>query len=393
MTVLNGRKDGPAKVIMLPSAGGGIGHIARTAALARALVKRQPDIAIEFVLDAERLRPFNIDATMDMGFRPRLLPPRNSENRAGFVRACLGDADLVVDDVARYLLPLRHHIPNAAWVSILMHPIGDELFLDWPFIAQMDALIWPYAPAIGFPQELSGFEAKLVHTGPFLETSEVPEKAAARESLGFGADEKLVVYAPRGFPFGREFGHRLLSSLYRSVEKLRTEADEAIRLVLIAVNDREDLRGVSHLPARLPDWVTVKGVVPAADSLLYERAADILVAEGTSTMHEGAALGTPLLVVPGPIKETQKVAASLSEAKAARVMAIGEVTAESVQAVMAAMLSGDQRAYTDKARSLVMGGGGVAAAADLVLDILSRPRVAWTPSIYSGRQQATGGRP
>ena len=41
----------------------------------------------------------------------------------------------------RNFLPLRQIVPQAAWVSILMHPIGDELFLDWPFMAQMEALI------------------------------------------------------------------------------------------------------------------------------------------------------------------------------------------------------------------------------------------------------------
>ncbi len=66
-------------VVMVPSASGGIGHISRTATLARALRRLDPTVHIEYVLDAERLRPFNIDATMRMGYRPRLLPTRNPE--------------------------------------------------------------------------------------------------------------------------------------------------------------------------------------------------------------------------------------------------------------------------------------------------------------------------
>ena len=111
-------------VVMLPSVAGGIGHISRTAALARALKRLDPTVHVEYVLDADRLRPFNIDATMRMGFRPRLMPPRTRESRDAVARACLGDADVIVDDVARYLLPLRLAVPRAAWVSIAMHPIG-----------------------------------------------------------------------------------------------------------------------------------------------------------------------------------------------------------------------------------------------------------------------------
>ena len=44
-------------------------------------------------------------------------------------------------------------MPRAAWVSIPMTPIGDELFMDWPFMKQMDAIIWAYAPLVGIPPE------------------------------------------------------------------------------------------------------------------------------------------------------------------------------------------------------------------------------------------------
>ena len=74
-------------VVMVPSVSGGIGHISRTATLAQALRRIDPTVHIEYVLDAERLRPFNIDATMRMGYRPRLLPTRTPESRGPIVRA------------------------------------------------------------------------------------------------------------------------------------------------------------------------------------------------------------------------------------------------------------------------------------------------------------------
>ena len=150
-------------VIMMPSVSGGIGHISRTSALARMLKKLDPTVHVEYVLDADRLRPFNIDATLRMGFRPRLLPPRTPESRDPIVRACLGDADVIIDDTARYLLPLRRIVPRAAWVSIAMHPIGDELFMDWPLMVQMDAIIWAYAPLVGIPPEFEVVRDKVLH--------------------------------------------------------------------------------------------------------------------------------------------------------------------------------------------------------------------------------------
>ena len=56
------------KVVMVPSVSGGIGHISRAATLARALRRLDPSAGVEMVLDAERLRPFNIDAALGMGY-------------------------------------------------------------------------------------------------------------------------------------------------------------------------------------------------------------------------------------------------------------------------------------------------------------------------------------
>ena len=362
------------KVIMAPSVSGGMGHISRAATLGRALRQLDPNIAVDFVLDAERLRPFNVDAALRMGYRPRLLPTRTPESRGPIVRACFGDADVVVDDVARYLLPLRHHIPHAAWISIAMHPIGDELFMDWPLMAQMDAIIWAYPPAVGLPPELEIVADKIVQTGPFLDLDGVPERGAARALLGLDASAPVVLYAPRGFPFGKDFGHKMVSSVYGAIAALRQGARPDLKLILLAVSDRGELRNVDGLPEPLPPWVTVLGIQTQEDALLYQRAADILVAEGTSTIHEGAALGTPLVIVPGPIREILLLADAMRRHDAAHVSTIKQVAAETLADAFAAILDVPERrnAMADRAMTMVVGGGGVVAAAHLVLEVHAR---------------------
>jgi hypothetical protein len=373
-------------VVMVPSVSGGIGHISRTATLARALKRLDPRVRVEYVLDAERLRPFNIDATMRMGYRPRLLPTRTPENRGQIVRACFGEADVIVDDVARYLLPLRYHAPQAAWVSIAMHPIGDELFMDWPLMAHMDAIIWAYPPAVGLPEELAIVEDKVVQTGPFLDLDGVPDKAAARAQLGYAPDEQVVLYAPRGFPFGEEFGHRVLAGLYGAIEALHRARFPKLRLVLLAVNDPAELRGVEGVPAELPDWITVRDVVTPPEALVHEQAADLLVAEGTSTIHEGAALRTPLMVVPGPIQEVLRLAMAIDDRAAAHVLTNERVTADAVAGAIETILGqpAQREAMIERAHGLVTGGGGVSAAARLVLDLGARKKAGAAPTTASG---------
>jgi hypothetical protein len=188
-----------------------------------------------------------------------------------------------VDDCARYLLPLRQAVPHLGWVTLAMHPIGDELFMDWPLMVQMDAVIWPYAPLVGLPTELAAVADKVVQTGPFLETDGVPDQAAALIQLGLPVNDPLLVYAPRGFPFGREFGHRVLAGVIGAAAALREAVHPRLRLVLLAVGDLAELRGIPGVPDPLPDWVDVKGIVTPAESLLHTRAASAVVGEGTST--------------------------------------------------------------------------------------------------------------
>ncbi len=361
---------------MIPSVSGGIGHISRTAALARALRRLDPTVSVELLLDTERLRPFNIDAARRMGFTPRFLPPRTRDNRGPLVRACLDGADVVVDDCARYLLPLRRVVPRVGWVTLAMYPLKDELFMDWPLIALMDAVIWPYAPLVGLPEELEAVQDKVVQTGPFLETDEVPDRAAARAQLGLSIGNPVVVYAPRGFPFGHEFGHRALAAVYGGMEMLRRSGHPALRLILLAVSDLAELRDIPGLPDPLPDWVQVKGVVTPAESLLHTSAASAVVGEGTSTMHEGAALRTPLVLVPGPIPEIMLLAQALDRAEAAQVFTLQQAMPDALAGAFRTALDDTARraAMLDRAHALVTGGGGAAAAARVVLEVAAQRR-------------------
>ena len=374
----------PRKIVMIPSVGGGIGHISRSGALARALLRVEPTLEIEFLLDTDRMRPFNIDACRRMGFRPRFLPPRTRENRDAVVRACLDDADLIVDDCSRYLMPLRRCVPDAAWVSIPMHPVGDELFMDWPYLAQMDLVLWAYTPVVDVPAELDIVADRLVRTGPFLETADVPDRATARLELGLRSTGPHVVYAPRGFPFGREFGHRVLASVFGAVELLRKSAFPDLELVLLAVADKSDLHGIADVPEELPAWVHVKGLVSPAQSVLHTRAADVVVGEGTSTMHEGAALRTSLVLMPGPIREAEMTAAGLAKAGAAQSLTRERTTPERVaEAFRKALTPGTARdAGLELAYQLVTGGGGADTAAHRVLALMDvRATASRSPTI------------
>lgn len=366
----------PFRVVMIPSVSGGIGHISRTAALAGALRHLDPTVEVEYLLDAEKLRPFNIDATRRMGFRPRFLPPRTRDNRDALVRACLDQADVVVDDCTRYLLPLRQAVPHVGWITLAMHPLGDELFMDWPLIAQMDAVIWPYAPLVELPAELKALSVKVVQTGPFLEPNDVPGKAASRTQLRLPESEPFILYAPRGFPFGREFGHRAFAAIFAAVEALRCNSYAELKLVLLAVSDPTELHGIPGVPDRLPDWVVVKGVVTPAEALLFTRATDAVIGEGTSTMHEGAALRTPLVLLPGPIPEATLLAQALARERAGTLILPEQTTGAAFAAAFLAALtpSPEQAGMLDRAHALITGGGGAISAARIVLDIASRRR-------------------
>jgi len=122
--------------------------------------------------------------------------------------------------------------------------------------------------------------------------------------------------------------------------------------------------------------VQVKGVVTPAESLLHTRAASAVVGEGTSTMHEGAALHTPLVLVPGPIPEIMLLAQALDRAGAAQVLTLPQAVPDALAGAFRIALDDTPRraAMLDRAHALVTGGGGAAAAARVVLEVAARRR-------------------
>ena len=355
------------RVVLIPSASGGLGHIGRTAALARQLQRCDASIELEYLLDTDNLRAFNIDAAAATGYKVNLLPALKRSQRDAIVRAALSSADIVIEDTCRHLIALRSIVPKSTWISVPMYPLGDELFMDWPLLAQSDGIIWAYPPSLDFPAELAPFAAKLIRTGAFLELGAIPDRAQARRRLRFAPDERVLIYAPRGMTFGRSFGEQVLAALIGAVMQLAQR--RKVRLVLASVRDRDELRGPG-IPDPLPDCVTVRGALAPIQMLTYIRAADVAVTEGSNMTQEAAALNTPILMIPGTIYEAWLLGTRLREVNGAKVLWIETVSVASVRDALRELLGAAprRRSLLANARKLIAGGGGVEAAARFVLE-------------------------
>lgn len=357
---------------MIPSASGGLGHIGRTAALGRALRGLDPRLSVGYVLNADRLRPQAGEAARATGFPTRVMPPRRPENRREVVGAALGEADVIVDDTQGELIHMKALLPRARWVHIPMFPLGDELFMNWPALTLIDALLWAYPPGLDLPRELEFLGDRIHRVGPFLNLDGVPGKAEARGRFGLADGEEVVLYAPRGMTFGWEFGVRVLQGVYAGVEA-RRRAGHATHLVLAATNE-EELR-FAGLPFPLPSWVTRLGTVAPPDMLALIRAADVTVSEGSNMTQEAAALGTPVVMVPGTIHETWLLGTRLGEVGGVRLLWIEHVSPDTLADQFAALL-GDPagRARQVEIARTFVGAGGAQAAARAVLGVMDRPR-------------------
>ena len=259
-------------VVMLPSVAGGIGHISRTAALARALKRLDPSVHVDYVLDADRLRPFNIDATMRMGFRPRLMPPRTRDSRDAIVRACLGDAD--VDRRRRCPLPAAAAPGRAA----------RRLGLDRDAPARRRAVHGLAADGadgrhrLGLPayrRPPGGAGGRRRQGGADRPVPRRRGRAGAgrpRARLGSGTGDGPVDCSTRRAGSLRE--GRSATGCSPRVRRGRGAAPggpPGLRLVLLAVGDPSELRGVEGVPAEPAALGEVQGVVRAG-SLLGLRA-------------------------------------------------------------------------------------------------------------------------
>ena len=331
----------PLNVAFIPSVSGGLGHVARTEKLARALERADRDLRICYVLDEEGMRPAAFEAAERTGYPVYTLPFPVRHERDDKVRAVLGEVDVVVEDTNRRLIAHRRILPRLrAWVSIPMLPLWDELHMEWPLLEHADHILYAYPPVMPVPQELDRFRHKLTVTGPILDAEEMPSRADARRRLQLSPTQEYVLYAPRGFPFGRWFGERVLNGVVGGYLRLRQERPN-LRLLLLAVPDP-----VAVQPRRLPplgeiDGVTLEGIVSPETARDYVAAADLVVLEGTSTLFDAAVARTPVLMVPGPIYETSMEGTWVNEEGAGVVMRPGEVTHASMARKMADALDPD----------------------------------------------------
>ena len=355
-------------VVFIPSVSGGLGHVTRTVKLARALERADPSLRISYVLDELGLRELNVEAIRRTGYPFRIVPNPVHHERTEKIRAVLGDADVVIEDTNRRLIAYRRILPRLrVWVSIPMLPIWDELFMDWPLLEHADHILYTYPPVMGIPEELEPFRDRLTVTGPILDPEEKPDRVAARHRLTLADDERSIVYAPRGFPFGRRFGRHVLTGVVGGFMRLRQRRPE-LRLLLTAV---PEVRAVQ--PARLPsldriDGVIVKGMVAPEEARDDLAAAALAIVEGTSTLFDAALHRTPVLMVPGPIHETMLEGRWVGQHNAGVVVGAQHVTPTNMARQMQAAL--EPEAATARSAHLhdLVGTGG----RDIAVEVIRR---------------------
>jgi hypothetical protein len=361
------------RIAFIPSVSGGLGHVTRLARLARALRVALPTASIVFVLPELRLRPVNVEAVKGLGYPVRLLPNPVRHERDDVVTSVLGDVDVVIEDTERRLIAYRRILPRARlWISIPMLPLWDELFLDWTLLEHADHILYTYPDVMPVPAELERFKRKVTVTGPFVEAGEFPSRASARRRLHLGAGDALITYAPRGFPFGRPCGRRVLNAVVGGTMRVNA-ARGGTSLVLTGV---PDIRAIQ--PPRLPplssiDGVLVMGMLPRRELGVYLAAADVSVVEGTSGLFDAAMAGTPVVMVPGPIYETTVEADWVAEHDAGIVVRPDEITrstmARSIDDILAH--GGPAAARAERLRTLV-GAGGEQMAVKVIVDQIAR---------------------
>lgn len=353
-------RDRPVNVVVIPNVAGGLGHVTRTVKLARGLERADPTLAISYVLDEHRLRPFNVEAVERLGYPVRILPDRARPERDEAVRAVLGEADVIVEDTVRRLIPFRRILPRLkAWVSIPMLPLWDDLFMDWPLFEQVDHILYSYPPSLPFMDELEPFRPKLSVTGPILDVRE-PDRAAGLGHLGLSDGDRYIFYSPRGFPFGRPFGRRVLNGLVGGFLRLRARRpDLHLHLVLSAVADPEAIQTRQLPPLDRIDGVILQGIVSPEVVFDCLGGAGVAVLEGTSTLFDAAIARAPVLMVPGWIHETRLLGSWVEARDAGLVIQMPQVTPTSMARILDQALEPEAAAArADRLHELVGTDGG-----------------------------------
>lgn len=359
-------------VAMIPSVSGGLGHVTRTVKLARALQQADASLRISYVLDEVDLRPLNLEAVERTGYPVHILPNPVRHEREAKIRAVLGETDVVIEDTNRRLIAHRRYLPRLrAWVSIPMLPLWDELFMDWPLLEHVDRILYAYPAVMPIPEELDRFRDKVTVTGPILDTADVPGRAVGRRRLRLPADARYIIYAPRGFPFGRWFGRRVLTGVVGGFMRLRREQPD-LHLVLSAVTDVGAIQPPGLPPLDEIEGITLQGVVSPQEAWECLAGADLAVVEGTSTLFDAAVLRTPVLMVPGLIYECALEGTWVDQNGAGVVMRPGEVTPLSMARAFRAALEPAGGATRAARLHQLVGTGGRDQAVAAVLEVIAQ---------------------
>lgn len=357
-------------VVFIPSVSGGLGHLTRATMLARALAAADPSLHISFALSAFRLRHFNVKVARGSGFPVRVVPDPSRQRRDRQIGRALGEADVIIEDTERRMIGYRRILPRLrAWISVPMLPLWDELFMEWPFLAQVDHILWAYPEIMPPPGELSVFSDKLTVTGPIVDAGAMPSREAARKRLRIKPDERLITYAPRGFPSGEAWGRRVLGGVVHAVLRLR-ETDPRLRLVLTAAPDLDWIQSDDLPPLDRTEGITVKGIVPADEARTWTAAADVAVVEGTSALFDAAVACTPVLMVPGPIYETWLEGMWLHRKRAGVVEWIERVTPERMTERLREALEPEPAAERVRRLRRIVGSDGPGRAVEAILDVI-----------------------
>ncbi|MDQ3702923.1 MAG: hypothetical protein M3442_18665, partial [Chloroflexota bacterium] len=194
--------------------------------------------------------------------------------------------------------------------------------------------------------------------------------AAGRRRLRLPPDSRYIIYAPRGFPFGRWFGRRVLSGVVGGFMRLRQEQPD-LHLVLSAVSDVAAVQPPGFPPLDQIDGVTLQGVVTPEQAWECLAGADLAVVEGTSTLFDAAVLRTPVLMVPGPIYECALEGTWVNENGAGVVMRPGEVTPLSMARTFRAALEPAGAAKRASLLHELVGTGGRDHAVAAVLEVIA----------------------
>jgi hypothetical protein len=361
----------PINLAIIPSVSGGLGHVTRSAKLARALERAEPSLRISYVLDELGLRPFNLQAVEQTGYPVQMLPNVAHRERNEAIRSVLGQVDVVIEDTRPRLIPYRRILPRLkVWISVPMLPLWDELFMSWPLFEHVDHMLYTYPPIMPVPEELEPFRHKITVTGPILDPDEMPSRAIARRRLKLIDERRYITYAPRGFPFGKRFGRRVLNAVVGGFVQLR-EQQPGLRLVLTAVPDPSAIQPKNLPPLDQIPGLTVERLLPPEQARDYLAASDLAIVEGTSTLFDAAVARTPVLMVPGPIHETLLEARWVKEHMAGVVMRAEEVSPASMALEMREAL--EPRAAADRAARLnkLVGASGRERAVETVLRVIA----------------------